>query len=493
MPPPRTTISRIARRCIPLLAAAAIPACTVGPTYVPPKTDLSSNYASPLEGGATAGPADLTRWWTRLNDPALDSLIDRAVAGNLTLREAQARILEARAQRTVIAADRYPTVDVAGSYSRSRTSENIGFGSFGAAASGGGIAGIPGQEQDFYSAGFDAAWEIDLFGRVRRNVEAADADTQAAIENQRDVLVTLLAEVARNYVELRSFQQRLDIARANVRTQQDSASLSRSRSSAGLTSELDPVRAESQLASTQSQIPALEAGLRQSAHRLGVLLGQEPGSLLGELSEVKPVPPIPAEVTVGIPSDLLRRRPDIRRAERELASSTALIGVATADLFPRFSLTGSFGVQSSKIGNLFDGDSRFWSIGPAVRWPILEFGRIRGNIRVQNARQEQAVARYHSAVLVAFEDVENALVNYAREQDRRVSLSSAVDSAAIAVDLAKELNSRGLTDFLSVLDAQQQLYILQDQLAQSDRAVTANLIALYKALGGGWEPEPEAS
>jgi NodT family efflux transporter outer membrane factor (OMF) lipoprotein len=450
---------------------------------------MAASYAAELGGGAVAGPAELGRWWARLGDPTLDSLVERAVAGNLTLREARARVVEARAQRRVVGADRYPTVDAAGSYTRSRGSENVllGGSGFGAGGVGAPVVALPGAERDLYQAGFDASWEIDVFGGTRRAVEAADADTEAAVAGLHDAMVTLLAEVARNYVEVRSLQERVRIAQENARAQAETAGLSRAKSEAGLTSELDPVRAEAQLAATRAQIPALEAQLRQAEHRLAVLLGARPGSLGAELEAAAPVPPIPERVAVGIPSDLLRRRPDIRRAERELAAATARIGVATADLFPRFSLTGSFGLQSTKVASLADGDSRFWAIGPAVRWPVLSGGRIRGNIQVQGALEEQALARYEGAVLTALEDVENALVNYSREQARRDSLAQGVASARTALGLATELNARGLTDFLSVLDAQRQLFALEDQLAQSEGVVTANVIALYKALGGGWE------
>lgn len=484
-------ILRRTGRAFTIAAAAGLAGCNVGPNYTPPKPKLSSAYGEPLERGAVAGATDLTHWWTVLKDPTLDSLIDRAVAGSPTLREATARVVEARAQRTVVAADLYPTVDATGAYNRSRTSSNIGFTLNDPNASAGGqgniLSDIPGSELDFYQVGFDAAWEIDVFGHTRRSIEAADAGTQAAQEARRDALVTLMAEVARTYVQVRSLQARIQIANDNARAQQESAELSRARSAAGLASELDPLRAEAQLAATRSQVPALEAQLKTTIHRLGVLLGQDPASLLDELSSPAPVPGIPDQIAVGIPSDLLRRRPDIRRAERELEIATANIGVATADLFPRFSITGSFGFESSDVGNLFSADSRFWAIGPAVRWPVFQGGRIRGNIRVQNARQEQALARYETTLLTALEDVENALVNYSREQARRDTLREGVGSANTAVDLARELNTRGLTDFLSVLDAQRQAYTLQEQLAISEAAVTSNLIALYKALGGGWE------
>ncbi len=474
-------------------AAIAIPACTVGPTYKAPEAKVPENWHQTLEGGAVAGqPTDLARWWTTLNDPALNSLVERAVAGNHDLRGASARLKEARAQRGVVGADQYPTVNVDGSYSRSRNSANSN-GGFGANG-----------ENDNYQIGFDATWEIDIWGRVRRNVEASDADLGAAEESRRDVLITLLAEVARNYVELRSLQERLAIAQANTQSQQQTLDLSKARFKAGLTSDLDVARAESQLNTTRAQVPSLQSQTQASIHRLSVLIGQEPGGLAQELEQAQALPTKPTQIPVGLPSDLLRRRPDIRKAERELAAATARIGVAEGDLFPRFSLTGSFGFESDNSGKLFNSDSRFWSIGPAMRWPIFDANRVRNNVKVQNARQEQAVALYEKTILTSLEDVENSLVSYAREQDRRQALVQSEASAKRATDLANELYSRGLTDFLSVLEAQRQLFAAQDLRAQSDKTVLTDLIALYKSLGGEWdegkaaaeaptEPKPQKS
>jgi multidrug efflux system outer membrane protein len=470
------------------VAALVIAGCTVGPDYVAPETAMPERWgelpgddsvAARQPSAPTAEPVALAEWWTTFQDQTLNSLIERAVQANPDLRAAQARVREARAQRGIISADLFPTVDAFGSYSRSRTSEN----SFG------GPGGAPGTESDLYRAGFDASWEIDVFGGVRRNVEAADADIAASIEDRRDVLVTLLAEVAQNYVELRGFQRQIAIAQANLQTQRDTLQITRTRLEAGIASDLDVAQAEAQVQTTESQIPALESTSRQSIHALSVLLAQAPTSLAEELSSDSPIPVAPAEVPIGLPSDLLRRRPDIRRAERELAAATARIGVATADLFPRFSLTGSLGLESSHFSDIGDYSSRFWSVGPSVSWPILDFGRIRSNIAVENAREEQAFAFYEQTVLTSLREVEDALVAFVQEQARRRTLSGAVDSNRRAVDLATQLYQQGLSDFLSVLQAQRDLYETEDALVQSDRAVTTNLVSLYKALGGGWEIE----
>jgi NodT family efflux transporter outer membrane factor (OMF) lipoprotein len=481
------TILRFAPPMVPLLLVLS--GCNVGPDFVPPKSEAPAEWSTSLEGGLKASsPEDLTHWWTTLHDPQLDSLIDRAVAGNLNLKEAQSRVVQARAQRGVIAADAFPQVDANAGYSRSRASENAGLRS-----QQGGVGQFqPSEGTDLYTVGFDAGWEIDIFGRNRRAVEAADAEIASLIESERDVLVTLLGEVARNYIEVRSFQNRLAITQSNIAVQQDTVDLARSRSAAGITSELDLARAEAQLNSTTSAIPSLEIGLAQAMNRLAVLLGRDPGSLKQELAASAPIPNAPDELPVGMPSDLLRRRPDIRAAERNAAAATARIGVATADLFPRISLVGSLGLESTQIGSLPSGDSRFWSIGPTLNWAVFDAGRIRSNIKVQEALTDQSLLAYDRTVLGAFEEVENSLVAYGRELVRRQSLVAAVAAGQRSVEMAKELNLRGLTDFLSVLDAQRQLFIDQELLAVSERNVAVNLVAVYKALGGGWEEAAQA-
>jgi outer membrane protein, multidrug efflux system len=461
-------------RGTPLVLLLLLGGCAVGPDYKAPEPMVAGQWAEPLEAGLKAQPASLAQWWSTLNDPQLDTLIARAIEGNLDLKVATARLAEARAARGVAAAELFPTVDAAGGYSRTRDSA-------------GGNRGFAAGENDLFNVRLDAAWEIDVWGRIRRGVESADADIGSAEEGRRDVLVTLLAEVARNYIELRSFQERVAIAVANTKTQAESLELTRSRFAAGLTSELDVARAESNLRTTESEVPTLRAGEKQAAHRLATLVGKPPGALLEELAAVKPVPAVGGEVPIGLPSELLRRRPDIRKAERDLQSATALIGVATADLFPRFSLTGSFGFENSQVGGMFDSPNRFWSFGPAVKWPVFEAGRIRANIKVQEARTDAALATYERTVLLALEEAENAIVNYARERDRRESLRQAVAATVRSVELSQTLYKAELTDFLSVLDAQRQLFQLQDQLASSDATVSANLVLLYKALGGGWD------
>ena len=428
----------------------------------------------------TINSADpVVHWWKTFNDPLLDSLIIRAMKSNLDLWAAEARIREARFLNSAVSAELWPEVNTSALYSRSRRSL--------------GISTIPPSaklKRNLYQAGFDASWEIDLFGGKRRAREAARADVDAAVENQRDVLITLLAEVARNYIEVRGIQRRLDIVHKNIRDQQEMVEITRARFEAGLSSELDAVQAGGLLAATQSQIPALESPLKQAIHRIGVLLGQRPEALLAELTKEMPIPSVSVTVPVGLPSDLLRRRPDVRRIERELAAATTRIGVATADLFPKFSLTGDFGLQSEGWSALSLINSRYWSFGPTMRWPIFEAGRIRANIHAQNARQEQLLLNYEKSILGALEDAESALAVYTGEQVRHKNLAEAVNANRRAVELAGELFTRGLANFLSVLDAERSLYESEDNLAQSEHTVSLNLVSLYKALGGGWETEP---
>ncbi|HSE86146.1 MAG TPA: efflux transporter outer membrane subunit [Candidatus Binatia bacterium] len=473
---------RVATAALIFLAAG----CAVGPDYQKPDLAVRAAWTEAQQKGVDVRSADLARWWSAFNDPLLNSLVERAVRSNLDLRLAEARIREARASRAVTASGAWPTVDVSGSYTRNRASDNaIGAPAQGAvvAPSGGGAN----LDQNLYRSGFDANWEIDVFGGVRRSVEAADATLEATVEDRRDVLVTLLGEVAKNYIDLRGFQRQLAVARVNLKTQQDTLELTQVRFQAGLASDLDVAQQEAQVNTTASQIPTLESSLKQAAYGLDVLLGLEPGGLWNELAKETEIPGLPPEVLVGLPSDLLRRRPDIRRAERQLAAATAQVGAATADLFPKFFLTGVAGLQSVSASDWINGGSRFWSIGPRITWPVFDAGRIRANIEVRNAQQEQALTQYEKSILNAFRDVETALVNYANEQARYRSLTEAVAANRRAVTMANELYIRGLNDFLNVLDTQRSLYVTESALTQSQATMATNLVALYKALGGGWE------
>jgi outer membrane protein, multidrug efflux system len=457
-----------------LSAMLFVAGCTVGPNYTAPEVTAPEKYDSAgpgIRSGATIEAA----WWRTFNDPRLDALVERAIANNRDLRAAVARVREARAQRGIADSARIPQINSSGGFSRSRRSESTGNG-FGDTG-----------PRNLFDAAIDAGWEIDVFGSVARGVEAADADIGAAEENRRDVVVTLLSEVARNYAELRGFQSRIELANKNVEVQTQTLELTRSRFKAGLTNDLDVAQAEALLSTTKAAIPPLMVGARASSFRLAVLVGEQPQALLQDLSAIAPVPPVSPDVPVGLPSELLLRRPDVRRSERELAAQTARIGEATADLFPRFSLTGEFGFQSSKGENWFSTGSRFWSFGPGVRWPIFQGGRIRSNIRVQEARTEALLAGFEQTVLLAFEDTENALTQYEKEKIRRDALADAVRSNERAVTLSEQLYKNGVADFQRVLDSQRNLFLAQDSLAASQTQVTTSLVRLYKALGGGWD------
>jgi NodT family efflux transporter outer membrane factor (OMF) lipoprotein len=466
---------------IPVILAAIIPSgcVTVGPDYIRPEVSISDNWHTQLKDGLTSEEMDqqmLVAWWTTLNDPKLSGLIGQAVAGNLDLKKAKARVREARARRGVTKADLFPTLDATGQASRSRGSEATG------------IA----MTSDLYSVGFDAGWELDIFGGVRRSVEAAEANLEASREDWRNVLVSLLAEVALNYIDVRTYQTRLTVAEANLKTQIETCQLTLWRYQAGLSDELAVQQARYNLENTRSQIPTLRTGLEEAMNRIAVLLGEQPGKIHGELEKQEPIPVIPLKIAVGVPADALRRRPDVRKAERDLATQTAKVGVATADLYPKFKLSGSIGLAALSTGDLLSADSKTYSFGPSVTWTIFNGGAIRQNIEVQSALQEQYLIAYEAAVLNALEEVEDALVAFAEEQKRRQALLDATGAAKQAGELAKNKYQAGLTDFSSVLDAERSLRSFEDSLAQSEGAVTSNLVRLYKALGGGWRAVNES-
>ncbi len=469
------------RRLLTIVALVAIlPGCWAArPDYRKEEPPVPARFASLGEGAGTAPAALLDTWWTVFDDPVLDSLMGRLVSNNLDLRIASARLMQARAQAGVASSAFLPEGGLTGQYQRVRRDE--------ASVTGAAASAARGREQDFWLAGFDATWEIDVFGAVRRQVEAAEADLAASAESLRDTLVSLRGELARNYFELRGLQLRIEIARQEARIRRDNVEITRERARAGLASELDYARALGELASAEARIPAFERSLQAAVFRIGVLLGEEPAGLEPELRAAGGLPEAPPELPVGLPSELLRRRPDIRKAERELAAATARIGVSTADLFPRFSLTGSFGYQAADSRLLFRDESNVWAVGPALRWPVLNFRRILLQIDVSKAVREEALARYERSVLTALEEVENALTALSREKLRSRSLAEAVEANGLAVKLAMDRYLAGVQGYLAVTDAQAALYAAEDQLAQSRQAQSQALVALYKALGGGWE------
>lgn len=495
---------------LPIGIALALAGCVVGPNYKKVQPETPAAFTESKDSGTTA-TLNLAQWWNTFDDPELTSVIDRAAKANLDLRLAEARIREARATLRQSRSGFFPTLDTQGSYTRSRRSggslssqsNGSSSGTQGTSGSGSTSSGSSGSsksssggggsslENDLYHAGFDAAWELDIFGGVQRQVEADTAEIAVAVEGRNDALVTLLAEVGANYISARGAQTQLIITQKNLQAQLETVDLTRDRLRAGISGQLDVSRAEALAATTRAQLSSLQTSLAQAIHRLGILLAESPGALTQEFAESKPVPAAREGVAVGVPADLLRRRPDIRRAEREVAAATARIGVATADLYPKFSLVGSLGLQSTEFNDLFHGKSRFWSIGPSVSWPIFDAGRIRAGIEIQNARQEQAFITYEQAVLTALEDTENALSAYANERNHHEALARAVAANREAADLSNELFMKGLADFLTVLDAERTLFASETDLTLSETALSADLVALYKALGGGWDAPAE--
>jgi NodT family efflux transporter outer membrane factor (OMF) lipoprotein len=466
------------------IMTASLSGCMVGPDYYKPQVAVPPAYHTQLTASTNQPPQDLAQWWRIFHDPQLDALIEQAVATNHDVRLAQARVREARAQAGVTRSALFPTVNASGDYSRQRLSQNTPSG-FVARAAGQSL------EQNYFDTGFDTSWELDIFGGNRRALEGANAELGASEEARRGVLISVIAEVGLNYLDLRGLQKQLAVARDNLSLQEQTLALTRDRFRAGLANELDAARAEAQAEETRSQIPLLEQDIQRSIHRLSVLLGKEPAELESQLVVAAPIPPATPGIPVGLPSELLRRRPDIRQAEREVASATAQVGVATADLFPRFFLTGAAGLQSVNASDFFNSSSRFWSIGPSMSWPVFTAGRIRQNIKVQNARHEQSLIRYEQTVLTSLEEVENALVACGKEQEHHQALVQSELANRRAVELADERYRSGLVDFLNVLDTQRSLLAVQDDLAQSDRTIDQNIVRLYKALGGGWERETE--
>lgn len=454
---------------------------TVGPDYQAPQTTMPDRWQQDLVRGLPPGQVDLRAWWASFNDPLLSELIASANSDNLGVREAVARILEARARVGIASGEQLPALDAGGEISRERLSKGV-------------AAGFDQSRErtsTLYNTGLDASWEIDLWGRIVRSVESADASYQAVLEDYRDVVISLSAQVALAYVEVRTLQARVAAAQGNAETQRKTLKLVRDRKMTGLASDLEIAQAELNVATTESLVPNLQAALQRGIHRLGVLTGRRPQALYPRFAASMPIPQPAAAVTAGAPADLLRRRPDIRKAERQLAAQTAQIGVATADLYPRFTLSGFFALQKFGPRNFFESGNIAYQFGPSVVWNIFDGGRIRSNIKAQDALTQQALLRYEQTVLNALQEVEDALVDYARESERRDLLARSVTAARRSVQLAQNLYVAGLTDFQNVQDQERSLFQQDDALAQSTGLVTQNLIRVYRALGGGWSPEPE--
>ncbi|MBV9654002.1 MAG: efflux transporter outer membrane subunit [Acetobacteraceae bacterium] len=506
------------------LSGLSLAGCTVGPNFqMPSWASPATWFASHAESGPTPSvavtePVD-PRWWHLFRDKELSSLVERVGAGNLDVRLATIRLAESRGQRGIAASDLFPTLNGNGSYSREKISNRgaislfgagggSGSGGAGGAASGGGVNtganGLSGQSgaipttvtggqklQPFnlWQYGFDASWELDLWGRVRRSVESADASVDASEEARRASLLSSIAEVASDYIQLRGAQAALQIARDNLKSAQESLTLTQQRAAGGVTNELDVANAQAQVRSTAAEIPQYADQEARLINALSLLLGQEPQALRGELERAKPIPPVPPRVPVGLPSELARRRPDIVQAEAQLHAATADIGVAVANFYPSVTLSGSLGIQALRFKDLGNWDARQYSLGPAITVPLFEGGRLRATLELRKAQQQEAAVTYQRTVLNAWHEVDNALTAYEKEQRRRDDLAQAVASNRAALGLAQDRYRAGVADFLQVLTAQRDLLAAQQALAASTTNVSNDLVALYKALGGGWETD----
>lgn len=444
-------------------------ACTAGPDYMPPADEVGPAFVN-RQDLSTSQPESL--WWTTFGDNKLSALIDEALMTNHDLRVAQANVTAARAFLREDSRDLYPTVTVQGNVNRENPSaESAG----------------PGDSATYYDAGFDAFWELDFFGRVRRNIEASNADFEAALAEQRDITVIVAAEVARTFIELRGFQYQLDVARRNEINQQQTYDLTTLLLEEGRGTQLDVSRAASQLETTRASIPPLEAAVARNMHRLAVLVGRQPTALTETLAAVAPLPDTPIEIAIGDPAGMLRRRPDIRAAEQRLAASTARVGVATAELFPKVSILGSAGYLATSANSFSDGRSQHSSVGTFLRWPAFDLGRVRARIQAADANADGYLALYEQTVLRALEEAENSLVAYSRTQSRQESLRLAAEASEQAVKLARMRYQNGVDSFLTVLDAERRLFESQSLLAIAETDSLLAYVSLYKALGGGWE------
>jgi NodT family efflux transporter outer membrane factor (OMF) lipoprotein len=450
----------------------------LGPDYVRPPAPTAETWIDPGDPTVKRETKDIGAWWTVFNDPVLNTLVETAYRQNPSLRAAGVRVLEAQARRGIAIGLLFPQQqDAFGAAISNELSENRANQS----------SPLIKRDFDDWQIGFDATWELDLWGRFRRGIESADAELLASVATYDDVLVSLVAEVARNYALLRTLQERLEVAKANVEIQRRSFEIADAKFQGGVVTELDSAQAASLLHDTEAQIPGLESDIRQTQNTLCILLGIPPQDLQHMLGGVQSIPSPPAEVAVGIPADLLRRRPDIRRSERLLAAQSAQIGIAKADLFPRFALVGTISLASQDFDDLFKGDSFDNFGGPSFRWAILNYGRIQNNIRVQDARFQALIGDYENTVLQAQGEVENALAAYLGAQRQVQLLTSSVESANRAVELAEFQYREGVTDYTRVLNTQQFLVTEQDRFVATRGSVALNLVAVYKALGGGWE------
>ena len=462
--------------CLVVGLSSVFYGCRVGPDYVPPEVELPEEWRNV---GADAAVAFVRQpqWWKHFGDPVLEQLVSEAEQENLGLAAAAQRIDEARARYGVTRSELWPNVDAYGAYRRVRSSRN---------GTNNRVSGFQFEDRDLWTVGGELSWEIDLWGRVGRAMEAARAEVGASIEDYRDVVVILQAEVVGTYISIRSLQESIAVLRANIEIQESSARQAKTRNEAGVVPEIDVTQSETQLATTRAELPAVEIRLESALNRLALLLGKRPGSLHEMLSEPGKIPEVPVELRVPVPAAIVRQRPDIRRAERELAAATARIGVQTAEYFPQLSIFGTFEWESTQTGNLFDADSQAFSIGPFFRWNIFNAGRIGNAVDVETARAKQSLKLYEETVLTALGQVEDALVADRLERQRVEHLTRATTQAKRSVELVNGLYENGLVDYIRVLDAQRAQVASELMRLRAQTRLAGNFVNLYRALGGGW-------
>lgn len=468
--------------------------CMVGPDYAKPEAAVESQWLNQSDSRIKQSEAKIGDWWKVFKDPDLDRLVEEARRQNLNLQLAGVRILEARAQLGIATGNEYPQLQ--------QLNGDLGFQQISQHAPN--TSSFIDRNFGSVGIGLDAGWELDIWGKFRRGVEASLANQDASVAGYDDALVSLTAEVVRTYVLLRTNEAQIQVARDNVKIQQRTLEIADALFSGGLITELDYLQAKSLLSRTLAVIPPLQASVRQSKNALGVLLGKSPGSIDGYVAQARSIPVAPAEIAVGVPADLLRRRPDIRLAERQLATQSSLIGVAKADLYPHFSLLGSINLRASdaaltfasggasELGDLFNAKSFQYFIGPSLSWDIFNYGRITNQVRVEDARFQQLIADYRSVVLNAAKEAEDATIAFLKSQEQRDELQQTYEASKRSTDLSLYQYQEGLVDYQRVLDSQRNLVVSQESLVRVSGDIATNLIALYKALGGGWETRTES-
>ena len=469
-------------RCLTLcvLLVMSLTSCTVGPDFQKPRTQQIAEWSKPqkMAGSQVIAATMDERWWEVFQDPKLTALTQRSLTDNLDLKLASSRLQQSRAVRQVVTAERYPNTFATGSYGRKRNSAE-------------GLTDPSGHNGDsafnLWDAGFSASWELDFWGRVRRETEAADATLEVAENDRRGVLLSVLAETAQDYIQLRGVQSTRAVTEQNLDVARHSLKLSQLRLADGVATDLDVAEASAQVAALESRLPALEQRQSQLINSLSLLMGQPPQALYAELSADAPLPPNPRQVAIGLPSQLAERRPDILQAEARLHAATANIGVAKGDFYPRITLSGNIGSQAMQLSDFGSWGSRAFGIGPQFSLPVFDGGRLRGVLNLREAQQQEAAIAYQQTVLRAWHEIDDQLSAYNASQLRRDSLAEAVRQNQIALRTAKQQYVEGVVDFVNVLTVQSELLATQQQWVESSTGVSLAIVGLYKALGGGWE------